>query len=303
MFDWAKGSTLNSLSARNAYAGSTHEWQAANNEWLKNWSLPWIVLAIDYHDGLEILDVGSGHPILAQHLHNTFGSTVSALDVPPDENYSERDAWGFSNELKQKYPDVTMHFGLAGDDILPAESFDVIICNSVIEHTFDRKSAASPENPLGHISAIRDMCRMLRPGGFLIQNWDTYLDGIPHHAGWDYMADIWLMQQCGMHLVDPDQIVRSPQYILNDTDTLFFSPRAVGAFATIRWPRGVCINTMWIKPGAAPRARAALRPGCEGFVDVTPRAGCGDPTTDRIDTRFRNYIGKVARAFGHAGAG
>jgi SAM-dependent methyltransferase len=84
--------------------------------------------------------------------------------------------YGLQQAYHSDFPNVRMHFGLAGQDRLPAETFDIVLSISAIEHTYDTISPVDPKAPLAHVEALRDMCRVLRPGGLLLFNWDKYLD-------------------------------------------------------------------------------------------------------------------------------
>jgi SAM-dependent methyltransferase len=298
MFDWARGSSLiQFIDAGIPYA----DWDPIQARHLKNWSIPWFLGAVEFRRGLQVLDVGSGTPRLLQYLATNFGCEVHALDVrEADVGLPE---FGLPEDVHRLYPDVHAHVGMAGHDLLPAESFDIVYCNSVIEHTYDTKEALDPVRPLDHINILRDLIRMLKPGGLLLMNWDTYLDGVPHHLGWDYEADLWLLRHCGMRLADPRRRVRPAQYIYGHSDTLFFAVESVIPFAATTLPHAVSINTIWIKPGdelrtgILPRANllAAYLPTEETDHSIQPLRDSG-MSTAQIDARFREQITQMQRA-------
>jgi SAM-dependent methyltransferase len=239
---------------------------------------------------LKVLDVGSAAPRVAQHIHSTCGCEAHTMDAPSDSTNASH--FGLQESYKKQFPNIPMHYCLAGDDKLEAESFDVILCISAIEHTYDKRSPMSPSAPLAHIEALRDMCRMLKPGGLLLFNWDTYLDGVPHQFGWDYLTDIWLMQRCGMVLADARHPVRGAHHIYNDPDTLFFAPKVVAGFSDSQMPHGTSINAILMKPGAPPRAKVKSLAHPEYATTPNP----GVVQTPEMERRFRAYRAQAQAA-------
>lgn len=271
--------------------------------WLKYWSVPWFLGAVDFRPGLNVLDIGSGATGFPQYLAERFGCTVDALDASAIE--VGKPDFGLPELSKTLYPKVRSHFGLAGEDLLGAEGYDIVYCNSVLEHTYDTVEALDPAKPLRHINVLRDLVRMLRPGGLLLMNWDVYLDGIPHHIGWDFEADFWLLRTCGMRLADPRRRVRTGRYIYDHPDSLFFSPEAVMPFMRFKLPHGTSINAIWMKPGAPPVTGLFPRtdlvdayfPEEETYADGKNHEGSVLSTVE-IDGRFRAIMDQAASALG-----
>jgi SAM-dependent methyltransferase len=295
MFDWARGSALRRFIDLGLFMAG---WDPAHARWLKNWHTPWLLGLVNFTPEMSVLDVGSSHPWFMKWLHQNHGCEVHALDV--DSSRATNDNFGFAADVDQIFSPVTMHVGLVGDEVLPTERFDVITCISMLEHTYDTVSPLSPQKPLAHLNALRDMSRMLKPGGVLLMNWDMYLHGVNHHIGWDYEVDIWILQACGMQLACDRRILRGAQYLVDHPDTVFFDHEDVLQFNVETVARGTAINTLWRKPGDA------------DLVPVTPRRDLEDiyfpleetrqarqdaigprVTTDEIDQRFRNIISRV----------
>jgi len=299
MFDWARGSTLPHFTKSGVYLAG---WNDVLTPWLKDWSVPWFQGAIEFRPGLRFLDVGSGPPVLAQYLHDKFGCETHALDVPAGPANAAH--FGLQGASDSNYPNVTLHFGLAGRDLLPADHFDIVYCNSVMEHTYDTKEALAPEAPLAHMEVLRDLARMLRPGGLLLMNWDTYLDGVPHHLGWEYESDLWLLHHCGMRLADPRRRVRSAQYIWGHPDTLFFSPGATFPFKSPTQVHGTSINAIWRKPGGALATRLVprteLEPAYFPADELDPARSYAEEacSSEEIERRFRKHIEQARRVLG-----
>ena len=296
MFDWARGSSLLRFRKAGLYRA---DWHAGRSPWLKDWSIPWFNGVVEFRAGLRFLDVGSGPPAFAQYLHAEFGCETHALDVPTGTGNAPHFGLPISDP---QFPNVTMHLGLAGHDLLPADHFDIVYCNSVIEHTYDTREALDPEGPLAHLEALRDLVRMVRPGGLLLMNWDTYLDGVAHHAGWEYQSDFWLLNHCGMRLADPRRLVRSPCHIYQHPDTLFFSDEAVFEFKLPTHIHGASINTIWRKPGGEPLVRLLSRKELEdayfppGEVDSSRSYTEEALSSEEIERRFKHHIEQARRA-------
>jgi len=85
--------------------------------------------------------------------------------------------------------------------------FDRVFCISVLEHL---ESAAAVS------LAIRELARVLAPGGLLIVTADSFLKGeiLP---GWDYRKDI---VDSGLQLLDPRARFVGKEEIARDPDTL-----------------------------------------------------------------------------------
>lgn len=301
MFDWARGSMWLKLIEENVFRA---DWEKEHGDWLKTWSIPWFLGSIDLKAGISMLDVGSGVPYTAQRLVSTFGCSVDALDAAPQDNQGPS-AFGLPDRVHDSYPDIRVHYGFAGDDVLPSDSYDVVYCNSVIEHTYDRHDVMDPSRPLAHINVLRDLVRMVRPGGLLLLNWDIYLTGVPHFLGWEFEADLWLLLHCGMRLADPRRRVRSARYIYDHPDTLTFSPEVVLPYAAPFLPKAVSVNAILMKPNGEQRVKlfpnARLDEHYFPGPETVANDGCCEmtgPSTGEIDARFRAYMARLEGALG-----
>lgn len=298
MFDWARGSALPHF----IKAGFPAGWNDIASPWLKDWSVPWFNGALEFRSGLRVLDVGSSTPSFAQSLHDKFGCVAHALDVPAGSGSAPH--FGLRPVSDPRYPNVAIHIGLAGQDVLPADHFDIVHCNSVIEHTYDTREALDSVAPLTHMEVLRDLVRMIRPGGILLMNWDTYLDGVTHHIGWEYESDLWLLSHCGMRLADPRRPIRSARYIYQHPDTLFFSPKAIFQFRLPTHAHGVSINTIWRKPGGEMPTRLLPRKELEAAYfppEETDPSRCYTEealSSEEIEARFKRHIEQARRALG-----
>jgi SAM-dependent methyltransferase len=303
MFDWARGTALRRFIDTGLFMAG---WEPGHARWLKNWHTPWLLGLVEFAPDMSVLDVGSSRPWFMQHLHRQYGCDVHALDVASSAAANVN--FGFANDADQVFPEVTMHIGLAGDRKLPAERFDVITCISTLEHTYDTNSPLRPQNPLPHLNALRDMARMLKPGGVLLMNWDMYLSGLRHHVGWDFEVDCRILQECGMQLASDRRILRGAQYLFDHPDSVFFDHEEVLQFDVRTTVRGTAMNVLWRKPGD--ETRVPLKPRAE-LLDVyfppqecqtAPQAASepGPPqlTTDEIDRRFEAIISRIVKVLG-----
>ncbi len=301
MFDWARGSLLKKMIEHRLFSA---DWDPVNTPWLKNWQSAWMLGLLEFTPGMRLLDVGSSTPVMADHLRQRFGCEAHALDV--DATAARVAHFGFSAQATSPYPNVQLHFGLAGDEVLPAEHFDFIMCISAIEHTYDQHPALSPERPLAHLNALRDMVRMLKPGGVLMMNWDMYLSGTSNYTGWEHETDYALLKHCGLRLVSNRRKVRGKQYLFDHADSLFFGADALLALGAPSYVRATSINMLWRKPGTATQVKFAPHPALEPYYfPRTEESGLPAATdekaltTDAIDARFRNYIEKVTQTLTH----
>jgi SAM-dependent methyltransferase len=104
-------------------------------------------IALALRDAHRVLDVGAGHGLLLSLL-TELGHECHALDVV-DQPAAHPDLYGKG---------ITFHrCNVEADPIpYPDESFDAVVCCQVLEHFTH-----------SHLPAVRDMRRVLRPGGIL----------------------------------------------------------------------------------------------------------------------------------------
>jgi SAM-dependent methyltransferase len=135
----------------------------------------------------RILDVGAGGGEFSLALHN-LGYDVVALDASEDA----------INHIKAVSPEIETIFSLAnhGSEFLQAESFDAIICSSILHEVF---SYGDDVHSIGHMSnlvrAISDLRVLLKPEGLLIVR-----DGVlPDN--WEDTATITMLDDKGVDAV------------------------------------------------------------------------------------------------------
>jgi SAM-dependent methyltransferase len=298
MFDWARGSMLKKFIELELFFA---DWRRVN--FLKNWHTPWLLGLIEFTPQMCVLDVGSATPHFMKYLHFTYGCEVHALDASADN--ASHTNWGFQTGAVDEFPEVTMHVGLAGQDLLPDEKFDVITCISTLEHTYDHESPLLMQRPMPHLHAMRDIIRMLKPGGVFLMNWDLFLDNLPQHIGWDFEVDYQILHASGMRLLSRRRRLRNAASLFSHPDTLFYNPVKVLGFKFGQLRRGTAINMLWQKPGNVANVRISPRPELESLYfptdescDEPPLDSAGELTTAQIDERLRHLIARATDVLG-----
>jgi SAM-dependent methyltransferase len=295
MFDWARGSALRRFIDLEIFMAG---WDSGYARWLKNWHTPWLLGLVEFNAEMSVLDIGSSRPWFMKYLHKQHGCDVHALDLDASDVANAN--FGFSADAKQVFPEVTLHFGLAGDRSLPAERFDVVTCISTLEHTYDRDSPLSPRNPMPHLNALRDMVRVLKPGGLLLMNWNIFLDGVQHHVGWDFEIDTSILLASGMQLACKRRVLRATHYLFDHPDSIFFEYEEVLQFNVPTVVRGTAVNILWRKPGNVSRVVVSPRRELED-VYFPPNelqapaesVSSSRLTTDDTDRRFEQIITRI----------
>jgi ubiquinone/menaquinone biosynthesis C-methylase UbiE len=97
-----------------------------------------------YLRGGDWLDYGCADGGYSASLLNAGATSVTGVDVAPDRIVTARES----------YPGIP--FYAAAEHVFPDDSFDGVFMNEVFEHVADEDET------------LRDVCRMLRPGGHLI---------------------------------------------------------------------------------------------------------------------------------------
>jgi len=200
MIAWAKNSEV----AEFVRQGLFGAW--AENPGTRGWEYPWCVLHSGVRaGGLSVLDAGCGGSDFPYYLAS-LGNRVCGVDsqgTPGNNaqfgiNRDLREKWGV--DVEQRVEDIRQ---MSWED----GRFDRVFCISVLEHL---ESAAAVS------LAIRELARVLAPGGLLIVTTDSFLKGeiLP---GWDYRKDI---VDSGLQLLDPRARFVGKEEIARDPDTL-----------------------------------------------------------------------------------
>ena len=137
----------------------------SNRLWApRYWEYPWAIVNTPLRQGMEALDVGSGWSIFPMYLAK-LGAHVTAVDsdVVQMNHISPFLARLVSAEISYRVGDATsLEF--------PDNTFDRVYCLSVLEHLEEETRNGKPFNARKKnldIVAIRELLRVLKPGGLL----------------------------------------------------------------------------------------------------------------------------------------
>jgi SAM-dependent methyltransferase len=212
MFDWARGEVLRKLVDMKVPC-------ASYEGFLKGWASAWPIALLNIPPGAKVLDVGCANDPYYARYFSSIGCEAHVLErtAPPGST------WGITDEVIKENPKITFHMGLAGEQKVPANMFDLITCISVLEHVYDHKHVIDMPVAFPHWRCLEDMLRMLVPGGVLVITYDFILHDYEGHRGWDYLADIRYMGLLGAPLLSNVRNLRDRTFIYNYEDTLFMN--------------------------------------------------------------------------------
>ncbi|MGW2425624.1 class I SAM-dependent methyltransferase [Streptomyces sp. NPDC001709] len=180
---------------------------------------PWMFLNARLEPGMRVLDVGSGLSGL-QFVAALNGCEVVNVDPSARDDYNEWTDPGYlplNPELHQMLntafgTDVRLVAERLQDADLEPESFDRVMCLSVLEH-LDRAEAQQ---------VITAAARLLRPGGLMLLTVDLFLDlqpfGIMERNVWGINQDVGgLVADSGLTLDsgDPRELLGFPEFDLD----------------------------------------------------------------------------------------
>lgn len=207
-----------------------------------------------------VLGVGAGHECVLYHLANRSRLTV-ATDLYSgdflDAISTEADPEFLTNPAKYapfKYHEDRL-MGLPADGCrLPFRdaSFDVVYSLSSIEHFGGHAAAAT---------AMREMARVLRPGGIACVATELVLQGGPHPEYFTPAELVeWLLYPSGLVLVEALDPELPPQEYFDDPvwlpEQVFKTPHIVLAVGDLRW---TSIIFFLRKPGPGTLVQGAAR--------------------------------------------
>jgi len=187
------------------------EWQYST----RCWEYPWILEHGRFEQGLKCLDTGCGQSPLPGYLH-WLGCKAHGLDYIQGEKGDYPETYGIPSEWINIWEGkVKYHHGTMLDAPFPDNTFDRITCISVLEHIL------TPQQPHAHYPCLKELRRILKPGGLLIVTEDYFInpDVTPGH---DYRDDITYLK---MSLLKPDSYMWTREEISLDEDAFFVPPQ------------------------------------------------------------------------------
>jgi SAM-dependent methyltransferase len=276
VFDWSRGELFKAMQrAKVPYA--------VYDPLLKGFAYAWLQSVLRFEPGARVLDVGCGaSPYYIDDLRQIYGIEAHGMDksseaknvrdlyriTPDGEVRPERLSWGFTENTARAFPDVTMHDAYAGEGTGPEEFFDVVLSVSALEHIYDTVKPVSPGRMYPHYDVLRDMARMVKPGGILAFTYD-FLLCYPFNPGWSPIADHEYLTALGLHPCDSRRGPVSETFIYNFVDSLFVQADMVLSYAD-RLYRIAIVCFAFQKPAdptvtalASYAPRAELRPAIE----------------------------------------
>ena len=147
------------------------------------WAYPWILENGRFEKGLKCLDAGCGQSPIPSYLYG-LGCEAHGLDYLQGEKGDYPETYGIPQEWIDRWRGkVQYHHGTMFDIPLPDNTFDRITCISVLEHIL------TPQQPHAHYPCLKELKRILKPGGLLIVTVD-YFANPDVTPGYDYRDDI-----------------------------------------------------------------------------------------------------------------
>jgi SAM-dependent methyltransferase len=179
------------------------------------WEYPWILENGRFEKGLKCLDAGCGQSPFPINLYG-FGCEVHGLDYLQGERDDYPETYGIPREWVNRWAGkVQYHHGDMDKAPFPDNSFDRITCISVLEHIL------TPQDPHAHYPCLRELRRILKPGGLLIVTVDYFIN--PEVTpGYDYRDDITYLD---MSPFDRGSYMWTREEIALDEDAFFVPPQ------------------------------------------------------------------------------
>jgi SAM-dependent methyltransferase len=238
VFDWSRGELLKAMQR----AKVPH---AVYDPLLKGFAYAWIQSVLRFQPGAKVLDVGCGaSPYYIDDLRQLYGIEAHGMDksseaknvrdvyriTPDGEVRRETLSWGLTKDTAREFSEVALHDAFAGEGTGPGEFFDAVLSVSALEHIYDEVKPVSRDRLYPHYDALKDMARMVKPGGILAFTYDFPLC-YPFNPGWSPMADHEYLATLGLV---PCQWKRGPvseTFIYNYVDSLFVQADTVLSFS------------------------------------------------------------------------
>ena len=147
-----------------------------SNEGVRKWEYGMMLYCLPSFQDKSVLDIGSGPSFLPLFLAKTQGARVTVLELPQPYTIEFEQI-----SLRFRQENITLKAGDMRDMPFEDDLFDYVISISVIEHlshSLDHTSFASDEIFIHETKqTLKEMYRVLRPGGWIYLTSDAYIPG------------------------------------------------------------------------------------------------------------------------------
>jgi SAM-dependent methyltransferase len=154
-----------------------------SNKGIRKWEYGMMAYGLPSVEGKEVLDIGSGPSLLPIYLAKRLKARVTVLDLyePYTINLET-----LMRRLSRA--GVTFKAGDMRNMPFPDQSFDIVLSISVIEHlshSADHNVFLSREDFIRETrNTLREMYRILRPGGWIYVTSEAYVPGRVDYDNW-----------------------------------------------------------------------------------------------------------------------
>ncbi len=133
--------------------------------WSRQIEWPWVLRNGEFDRGMRVLDVGGGWSVLKFALAQR-GCTVCCIDIDWESLVRAQPAIQEINRFCNYTTPIIQQVADVRNIPLPDNTFDRVVCVSVLEHV-----------PDGHVKGLNEMLRVLKPGGHLLLTLDIAVEG------------------------------------------------------------------------------------------------------------------------------
>lgn len=202
MFAWAKVSQMHRFIVEKRWGAG---WGST-----RGWEYPWVEDMLASLKLKAIADCGCGSSPFTVRLADN-GYAITAID-----NFSSV-ASEVTNEFYKKNREKINFVDCSLLSIsIENNMVDAAICISVMEHIAD--------NGLKQRQSLREICRIVKPGGYVIVTNDTFLNPLITEW-WNPPADArWAVENCGVEFLDPSMSTFRKEDLMYEDDVFVVAP-------------------------------------------------------------------------------